>query len=179
MMLTEAAAQAKKEITHIFDVLLSEVETRKAMQNLGEAFERLVEALNLEQADQQQVAAVLTVAATYLHEAAGRTELDSRLLLHCVSGQCWEKYNQCDVPEAVIEAFDLRQGEGQAMAQALSKGIELGCSRETAELLAWWIAASLVSEAAHLEEGQVEDAFWPLLQEFEQGQAKPPRPISN
>lgn len=173
----EIEQRASLEIERRLDALCSSEEARSKMLALALAFGSAAQQLGSGPSE-QQAAAVLLSAATYLKTSLKRSDLDGKVLLETVNSLCWEKrYEEGEaLPETLLSEFEETAPSAPQMLHLWQKSVEQGYDLPMTKLLMWWTVATLVSEAVHLEEDEALLMLEPLLSALGTTDAAPSQP---
>ena len=174
---TDPIRQARAEINEYFENLVP-------AELVGQKLRALAQELEAEQfqAEQLQVqeqiaseAPELQTVNTYLARALERQDIDPRLRLDILTTLCWSKREEAaaSLPAPLYQELAEELSADWLTPQELLELWELWAARATpahapalARLLLWWALAQLVSNAVHLQEGEVADTLRPLQQAF-------------
>ncbi|RJF72783.1 hypothetical protein D3875_15765 [Deinococcus cavernae] len=156
-MTDDLARQAQLEIDEYREQLIPAGLVERQMHRLA------LELLAL--AGRGESGAILLRAATYLNRVAGWADIDPRLRLDCVCTLCWTKREETldALPPEWRESLNGDWAAANDLLEAWETRRHLMDARLLARLLTWWAVANLVSNAAHLAEGEAAATLQPLL----------------
>ena len=164
--MTTLIQQARAEINEYFENLVP-------AELVGQKLRALAQELRAEQLFSE--APELQTVNTYLARALERQDIDPRLRLDILTTLCWSKREEAaaSLPDPLPHELAEELSADWLTRQELLELWELWEARATpahapalARLLLWWALAQLVSNAVHLQEGEVADTLRPLRQAF-------------
>ena len=111
---------------------------------------------------------VLLRVAAYLKRVTGWADVDPRLRLDCICTLCWSKREETlgTLPPEVREHVNEDWAETDDLLEVWNTHRTRADELLLARMLVWWAVANLVSNAVHLDEGEVSETLQPLLDAF-------------
>ncbi|WP_135229816.1 hypothetical protein [Deinococcus fonticola] len=158
-MTDDLAQQAQLEIDEYREQLVPAGLVERQMHRLA------LELLELAPAGRGESGAILLRAVAYLNRVAQWADVDPRLRLDCACTLCWTKREEIldALPPELRESLNGDWASADDLLETWETHRHLMDARLLARLLTWWAVANLVSNAAHLAEGEAAATLQPLL----------------